>query len=565
MPEYPQLVHLSVPELIGSAGGNPWEINDTIASGAPGEISELAQSFYGAGVSMAQTSEEFAAAKKRFTAAWDRDDPEHPINDSAEVQRATRVMQLNREALTRVGADLQNIAASLAEAQRGSHISISGLNTRLVQIDNVIAAEIAKARAEGVQLDWSELKSAAIREVMSRLGEVTAVRDAYGRQLNASRVEMAAEGYDPAAVDGAAPKPAAPHWDRPVGSQPRNLDDALDHIAGATVPAAVTPVAPPPADPREMERAKAALRNMLREQGLPPDQIESQLNAMVAQAERGLPPGTRGPDRPRPPPPGFGEGVADRWFSTEQAVKNLVGQGGPGAPGVLESWGELVKGTAETVVNPVGATVDEIKHAVSSPSPAYYLGEKTFDAASTAASLPFGGEAGMVRAGLPTKTLFDGGAPEALIRGYHPYGGQPMAEFDAQYGPHGARIWPENDGFPPGYEPKIVDLEPGTVIDRFGYDTGEYLAPNLTPLGDRSLRPESVVAPYTRYEVTDEPLPHGWHFVEGPVAPWFGQTPSPDAIQYKIVGPDGEEVNVHELFEYGVLKEYGPVLGFEVP
>ena len=45
MPDYPQLVYLSVQELIGAAGGDPWKVDDTIAAGAPGEISELAQSF----------------------------------------------------------------------------------------------------------------------------------------------------------------------------------------------------------------------------------------------------------------------------------------------------------------------------------------------------------------------------------------------------------------------------------------------------------------------------------------------------------------------------------------
>ncbi len=200
MPEYPQLTYLSVPELIGAAGGDPWHVNDTIQAGAPGEISELAHSFYNAGVSMTQTSDEFAAARKRFTAAWDRDDPAHPINDSVEVQRATQVMQLNKEELTRVGVDLQNIAASLAEAQRSGHVSISGLNSRLVQIDNTIAAEIAKAQADGVQLDWSALKTAAINEVKTRLGEMNAIRNAYGSQLSQSRVEMAAEGYAAPAV-----------------------------------------------------------------------------------------------------------------------------------------------------------------------------------------------------------------------------------------------------------------------------------------------------------------------------------------------------------------------------
>jgi hypothetical protein len=42
MPNYPQLVYLSVPEQIAAAGGDPWQVDDTIQSGAPGEISELA-------------------------------------------------------------------------------------------------------------------------------------------------------------------------------------------------------------------------------------------------------------------------------------------------------------------------------------------------------------------------------------------------------------------------------------------------------------------------------------------------------------------------------------------
>jgi hypothetical protein len=559
MPDYPQLVYLSVPELIGAAGGDPWRVDDTIQSGAPGEISELAQSFYTAGVSMTQTSEEFNAAKKRFDAAWDRDDPAHQINDSVEIQRATQVMHLNTDALTRVGVDLQNIAAALAEAQRSGHISISGLNGRLVQIDNTIAAEIQKAKADGVQLDWSALKTAAINEVKTRLGEVNAVRNAYGNQLNTSRIEMAAEGYEPQSVNGTVPNPPAPQPNgRPAG-QPHSLNDALDQIAGAPVPAQASP--PPPPDPQEMARVKAAIRNMLQEEGLPPDQIESQLNAMLAQAQRGLPPSYRAPDPPRQPPPGFGEGFADRWFSTEQGIKNLLGQGGPGAPGVLESWGELLKGTAETAVNPFGAAVGEIQSALSSPSAAYYLGEKTFDAGSAAATLPFGGEGAAIRAGLPARVINEGGAPLSLVREWQPTGGMPFEEFGTRFGTPEARIWPENNGFPAGYEPQPAQLPAGTIIDRFGGEGGRYLAPDGTPFADRALSPETVSVEYHRYMVTGEPLPPGWQIVEGPVEPWYGQTPSPGAVQYMIVGPDGVRVSVEELIDAQVITEDGPVLG----
>ncbi|WP_412093908.1 hypothetical protein [Mycolicibacterium goodii] len=44
-----QLRHLSLQELISSAGGDPWNVNRSLQSGSPGEISELATSFYKAG------------------------------------------------------------------------------------------------------------------------------------------------------------------------------------------------------------------------------------------------------------------------------------------------------------------------------------------------------------------------------------------------------------------------------------------------------------------------------------------------------------------------------------
>ena len=203
MPNYPQLVYLSVPELVGAAGGDPWQIDDTIQAGAPGEISELAASFRAAGMCITETDEEFLQAKKRFEESWDRDDPAHPINDAEEVRRATQWLRLSREQMAKVSADLQNIAVTLAEAQRSGHVSISGLNGRLVQIDSTIAAEIAQAQADGHNLDWSALKTAAIDTTAQSLKEMTAVRDAYGSKLDEAELDMAADGYDMDAVSGA--------------------------------------------------------------------------------------------------------------------------------------------------------------------------------------------------------------------------------------------------------------------------------------------------------------------------------------------------------------------------
>ena len=124
-----------------------------------------------------------------------------------------------------------------------------------------------------------------------------------------------------------------------------------------------------------------------------------------------------------------------------------------------------------------------------------------------------------------------------------------------------SRSYPLNDGFPPGYVPQLAHLPEGAIIDRFGSEYGRYLAPDGTPFADRALAPESVGGEYNRYMVTGKPLPPGWQVVEGPVQPYYGQTPSPGSLQYMVVGPDGVKVSVKVLVDRGILDEYGPRLG----
>lgn len=62
----------------------------------------------------------------------------------------------------RIAVDLQNLSASLSEAQRSGDISIGNLETRLQMIDDQIDREIAAAAAGGQEVNWSELKQAAI-------------------------------------------------------------------------------------------------------------------------------------------------------------------------------------------------------------------------------------------------------------------------------------------------------------------------------------------------------------------------------------------------------------------
>jgi hypothetical protein len=313
-----------------------------------------------------------------------------------------------------------------------------------------------------------------------------------------------------------------------------------------------------------MESFKALARPVMINDGVPPDQIETRLNDIVGRTQQWIDNGMPNyiPPKPqRPPPPGFGEGFGDRWFATEQGIKDLIGQGGPGAPGVLKSWEQMLKGTLETVQNPMGPAIGEVKNALDSPSPAYYLGGKASDAAFALPGLLFAGEGAAVEAGLPAETITEGGAPLAVVRGWHPTGGMTWDDFASQFGTPQSRNYPLNDGFPPGYVPQPAQLPEGAIIDRFGSEYGRYLAPDGTPYADRALAPESVGGDYNRYLVTGKPLPPGWQVVEGPVQPFYGQTPSPGSLQYMILGPDGVKPTVWELVRLGILDDYGPRLG----
>lgn len=199
-----QLKHLRIEDLVAGAGGDPWELNRTIQSGSPGEISELADAFHQASGCLLDTKDEFDAAKQRFAAAWDRQDSgEHPINDSAEVRRATKSLQLNQDQLSRVAVDLQNIAAALAEAQRGAAISVRNLDMQLQLIDDQIDREIAAAAANGADVDVSTLRDAAVDRTRESSDVVRAVRDTYSEQLETSRRAMADDGYPAEATEPA--------------------------------------------------------------------------------------------------------------------------------------------------------------------------------------------------------------------------------------------------------------------------------------------------------------------------------------------------------------------------
>ncbi|MEM8811310.1 MAG: glycohydrolase toxin TNT-related protein [Pseudomonadota bacterium] len=108
--------------------------------------------------------------------------------------------------------------------------------------------------------------------------------------------------------------------------------------------------------------------------------------------------------------------------------------------------------------------------------------------------------------------------------------------------PDGDVDWPPNDGF--DGPRKQQTLEPGTKIDRYGSEKGQYLSPDGTPFEERALPPSSAKRPYRRYEVK-KPT----QVESGPTKPWFDQKGG--GTQHKLP----EDVSVQDLLDNGYLKE----------
>jgi hypothetical protein len=92
--------------LVMFAGGDPWKVNATLQSGRPAQIADLGQAFHNAGQSTQEADKAFAEARRRFD-AWIRDNGQHPITDSAEVQRTATALGLQASQLPKIAVDLK--------------------------------------------------------------------------------------------------------------------------------------------------------------------------------------------------------------------------------------------------------------------------------------------------------------------------------------------------------------------------------------------------------------------------------------------------------------------------
>ncbi|MGZ4525826.1 MAG: putative alpha/beta hydrolase [Mycobacterium sp.] len=200
-----QLRYISIPALIGEAGGDPWAINQSLQAGSPFQISNLAEAFHQAGRCTQEANETFEQARKRFDAAWNHQDGDHPINDSAEVQRVTKALGAQSLQLPKIGVDLENIAAALAEAQKAGAGEIATLEAQLQKLDDLIgqAVEMEKdthlsaADREALDALIYACEDDAISDTKAALTQLQSLRNGYSATLQKSLGNLRAEGYDP--------------------------------------------------------------------------------------------------------------------------------------------------------------------------------------------------------------------------------------------------------------------------------------------------------------------------------------------------------------------------------
>ncbi|MEE2851229.1 MAG: hypothetical protein VX424_01045 [Actinomycetota bacterium] len=204
--------------LIAEAGGDPWAINASLQAGSPLQISNLAKAFHRAGRCTAESDNAFQQALTRFEAAWNHQDGGHPINDSAEVQRVVQSLGAQSLQLPKIGTDLENIAAALADAQKAGGARITTLDAQLKNIsDSVVHAvallndtSLSGADKDAIHAFINTCEDDALRDTKAALAALQSIRNGYSDGLQKSLTNLHAEGYDGAPLHGADADGVAP-------------------------------------------------------------------------------------------------------------------------------------------------------------------------------------------------------------------------------------------------------------------------------------------------------------------------------------------------------------------
>ncbi|QZA08659.1 hypothetical protein K3U94_05035 [Mycolicibacter heraklionensis] len=194
----PTLQHLNVDDLVAQAGGDPWAIDDSLQAGSPTQINFLAQAFHSAAGSATAAEESFRAAQEHFT-QYNRENGEQPINNGAEVQRVKDSLHATNEQLGQIAADLETIAAALAQARATSRGNIKSLNENLGTADYLIGHYL-DLENQGLDrdADIENVRQAAKADTETALHNETFFRNDYSKTLKQALTNLRVkDGYNP--------------------------------------------------------------------------------------------------------------------------------------------------------------------------------------------------------------------------------------------------------------------------------------------------------------------------------------------------------------------------------
>ena len=228
-----------------------------------------------------------------------------------------------------------------------------------------------------------------------------------------------------------------------ASEHPRSLQEMM--LPGG--PPAPTSQAPrPKLDPNtpEGKAAIANLRHMMINDGkTPPAEIDRQINAMLAAPLD--PNAPHAPvDRPAASKPSYSDGFRDAWNSTGDAVHALTGQ--DGFDKFAESWKNIGSSAVDAVSDPYGTAARAVhdQYEALKANPEYWLGQKGFDAAAGAATLPFaGGEGALARGALDNAAVH--GLEHGVVHDAAPGAGT-LAHDAAPVAPHAPVDVPPTSG-----------------------------------------------------------------------------------------------------------------------
>lgn len=310
-----------------------------------------------------------------------------------------------------------------------------------------------------------------------------------------------------------------------------DLGDLLGTNDPATAGVEPKPTTAAQISPQQVEQFKSQARNLLRQQGVPADQIESRVNAMVAEAQRTntalTDSAAHTPAKPNTTPGpapadtrSWGEKLGDKFNnfvheahdqfynrldSTVETLQNLTGAGGEGRPGVLESWQQLGEAALEhrkedplnlrSPIGPLGpwGAVNDVVHDIPEmiDNPGKYAGDKMFDATAMAATMPLGGEGALGRALFPELG--------ALERGALPGAGHALE--------HGAPPVAPHTPDPPPVAPRTTEtpLVPHSVEPPVIPHSAE---PPVVPHTAEPIAPHSAEPPIDHHAPVDTPVEH---------------------------------------------------------